>query len=374
MKAEIFVKRLKNQGFGPFSGVPCSVFKHLINYIEDTEDVQYYLASSEGEAMGLAGGFSLAGRLPVVLMQNDGYGNAINPLSSLQLLYGLPCLLLISWRGEPGKKDAPQHSVMGKTIQSLLSIFGIGHEVIENGDSSLQEAIKTAKETMSSTSTPYALLIRRGYFEEYLVRQEDGESALETREPYLKCLENLISEKDVLIGVTGFSGRELNSLFKHEGKFYMMGSMGCATSIGLALAKEYPDRKVFVLDGDGALLMKMGTLSTVGYYAPKNLIHICFDNNSYESTGGQKTASSNVDLTKVASACGYSYAKSVNDVNDFKRILMAAVDMNGPHFIHARIRTGTIEGLPRPAVTPEDMKRTMTSFLNSDSITITKEP
>ena len=373
MKAESFVKHLKSQGFGPFSGIPCSVFKHLINYIEHTEDSQYCLASSEGEAMALAGGFSLAGRLPVVLMQNDGYGNAVNPLSSLQLLYGLPCLLLISWRGEPGKKDAPQHTVMGKTIQSLLSIFGIGHEVIENGDRSLQKAIKTAKETMSSTSIPYALLIRKGYFEEYLIRKEEEETALETREPYLKCLENLISGKDVVIGATGFSGRELNSLFKHEGKFYMMGSMGCAASIGLGLAKEYPDRRVFVLDGDGALLMKMGTLSTVGYYAPKNLIHICFDNNCYESTGGQKTAATNIDFARIAGACGYSYAKSINNLNDFKGALMTTVNMDGPHFIHTRIRPGTIDGLPRPAVTPEDMKRTMRSFLNSDRIKVTKE-
>lgn len=366
MKSVFFAKCLQSYGFGPFSGVPCSVFKHLINYIEESEEVRYYLASSEGEAMGLAGGFSLAGRLPIVLMQDDGYGNAVNPLSSLQLLYGLPCLLLISWRGEPGTKDAPQHTIMGKTIQNLFSIFGIEHQVIENGDSSLQEAIKTAKEAMSRTSRPYAFLIKKGYFEKYLTRQKDCESDLETRESYLKCLEKLISTKDVLLGATGFSGRELSSLLKHEGKFYMMGSMGCAASIGLGLAKECPDRNIIVLDGDGALLMKMGTLSTVGCYAPKNLIHICFDNNRYESTGGQKTASSNVDFPKAASACGYNHTDTVNDVENFKRIFNNMVKMDGPHFIHVRIKAGTVNNLPRSSATPEDMKRVLTSFLKKE--------
>jgi phosphonopyruvate decarboxylase len=316
--------------------------------------------------MGLAGGFSLAGRLPVVLMQNDGYGNAVNPLSSLQLLYKLPCLLLISWRGGPGRKDAPQHTVMGKTIQNFLSIFEIGYEILESGNIPLQKAIDRAKQFMMSTLMPYALLIRKGYFEDYVIRREEVGSGLETRGTYLNCLKTSIKKADVIIGSTGFSGRELNSLFDHKGKFYMMGSMGCAASIGLALAKENPERKVFVIDGDGALLMKMGTLSTIGYHVPGNLLHICFDNNQYESTGGQKTASSNVNIDKVASACGYSSAKSINTVNDFKKIISTILDENGPHFIHVRIKPGTIESLPRPAETAEEMKQSLISFLTSN--------
>lgn len=364
MKPGIFVDALIKNGFGPFMGVPCSIFKHLINYIEDTPKISYYLSSSEGEAMGLAGGFALSGGLPVVLMQSDGYGNAINPLSSLQLLYKLPCLLLISWRGEPGEKDAPQHFVMGRTLEDLLSIFDIPYKIIGNDPDDLHEAVGQAKNHVKQSSLPYAFVIRKGYFEGHEIKNKEKPSEHELRASYLKALNTLTKKEDVFIGTTGFSGREMQHLFDHEGKFYMMGSMGCASSIGMAIAKENPDRKIFVLDGDGALLMKMGTLSTIGYYAPENLIHICFDNKQYESTGGQKTASVRVNFSKVADSCGYNSGTKVESLEDFKNIINKILKIKGPHFIHVMIKPGTIDDLPRPEETPDEMKQTLMSFLS----------
>lgn len=366
MKPGIFVDTLIKNGFGPFMGVPCSIFNHLINYIEDTPTISYYLSSSEGEAMGLAGGFALSGRLPVVLMQSDGYGNAINPLSSLQLLYKLPCLLLISWRGEPGGKDAPQHFVMGHTFEDLLSIFDIPYKIIGNDPDDLHEAVGQAKNHVKQSSLPYAFVIRKGYFEGHEIKNEEKPSEHELRASYLKALNTLTKKEDVFIGTTGFSGREMQHLFDHEGKFYMMGSMGCASSIGMAIAKENPDRKIFVLDGDGALLMKMGTLSTIGHYAPENLIHICFDNKQYESTGGQKTASVEVNFSKVADSCGYNSGTKVESLEDFKNIVNKILKIKGPHFIHVMIKPGTIESLPRPVETAEEMKQSLISFLTSN--------
>ena len=159
MKPATFVDFLDNAGFSPFMGVPCSVFKHFLNYIGDTPQIRNYGCSSEGEAMGLAAGFSLSGKMPIVYMQNDGYGNAINPLSSLQLLYKLPALLLISWRAEPGLKDAPQHGLMGETILQFLDVFDIPYFVLDD-ISVLRDRIATAKAHCEKESTPFAFIIK----------------------------------------------------------------------------------------------------------------------------------------------------------------------------------------------------------------------
>lgn len=363
MKPEVFVKILYEAGFSPFVGIPCSVFKYPLNYIDDNAYAENYLCSSEGEAMGLAAGFSLSGRLPVVYMQNDGYGNALNPLSSLQLLYKLPALVLISWRAEPGKKDAPQHFIMGKTILKLLDIFDIPYIILEDEITALKDSVKKAKEVCKSSSIPFAFIIKKGYFEKYERVISLSDNNLSERIEYIKLISENVSDNDVLLGATGFSGRELYQCVNHKGKFYMMGSMGCLGGIGLAIAKEYPERDVYVLDGDGALLMKMGTLSTIGYYQPKNLIHICFNNNEYESTGGQPDASNTVDFVKIAEGCGYKSVSDISKIKDFQEILKNIKSYKKPHFIHIKISHGTIDNLERPSDSPEVMKKSLMEFL-----------
>ncbi|MBF0194387.1 MAG: phosphonopyruvate decarboxylase [Magnetococcales bacterium] len=364
MKPEKFLLDLEQAGFGPYMGVPCSLFKHLINYIEDSNSYQYFAASSEGEAMGLAGGFALSTKMPVVLMQNDGYGNAVNPLSSLQMLYGLPCLLLVSWRGEPGKKDAPQHELMGETLLDFFKIFKIPYKILDPDMDDFFNIIQEAKNHLKTTKTPYGLVIKKGYFTEYLQKEKQViNNSFEIRGPYLQALNKLKTDNDLFIGTTGFSGREMHVLLDHNGKFYMMGSMGCAPSIGLGVALDNPDKKVFVIDGDGALLMKMGSLATVGNYGPKNLIHICFDNSQYESTGGQKTSAHVVDFSIVAAACGYLSTSNIDNIADFIMQIEKCLTANGPHFIHIKIGAGTLPNLPRPQESAQEMRDNFINFL-----------
>jgi len=366
MKVERFVKILREAGFSPFMGVPCSVFKFLLSYIDDSEEAENYLCSSEGEAMGLAGGFTLSGKVPIVYMQNDGYGNAINPLSSLQLLYKLPALLLISWRAEPGKKDAPQHFIMGKTILQLLNVFEIPYIILKDDIANLGNSVMQAKDYCKNNAKPFAFIIKKGYFEKYKEYKERGSqttNVLNRRIEYMRVLANNASDNDILLGATGFCGRELYQCVKHKGKFYMMGSMGCLVAIGLGIAKENPDKNIFVLDGDGALLMKMGTLSTIGYYQPKNLIHICFDNNKYESTGEQPTTSITTNFAKIAKACGYKSISSITKVGDFQKILKDIKQCENPYFIHIKVKSGTVEGLKRPSDSPGDMRNNLMELL-----------
>jgi phosphonopyruvate decarboxylase len=360
MKAQRFIEILQKNDFSPIIGVPCSVFKNVLNYINDNQEIKHYICSSEGEAMGLAAGFAMSEKVPVVYMQNDGYGNVINPLSSLQLMNKLPALLMISWRAEPGTKDAPQHKIMGETILELLTIFKIPYKIID--DENTEESVRTAKDFCKEKSMPFALIVKKGVFEKYENKSIEKDEYCNRLE-YLKILSKRIDKKDVLLGTTGFSGRELYETVDHKGKFYMMGSMGCLASIGLGIAESHPKRNVYVLDGDGALLMKMGTLSTVGFYEPKNLIHICFDNNKYESTGGQGTTSETTNYSQVARACGYKTIHNVKTPEEFIRITDNINEFKNPHFIHIRISTGTADDLPRPSATPEEMRDKIVDFL-----------
>ncbi len=363
MDPKNFVDEIIKKGFNPFMGVPCSVFTSLLNYINDSANTENYICTSEGEAMGLAGGFALSGKYPVVYMQNDGYGNAVNPLSSLQLLYDLPALLLISWRGFPGKKDAPQHMLMGKTIVEFLEIFKIPYKILSETDEDLREILNEASEYCKKESKPFALIVKKGYFSEYLSERTDKKNLLPIRIEYLNALKSELKKDDILLGTTGFTGRELYQSIEHPGKFYMTGSMGCLASLGLGIATENRGKRIFLLDGDGAVLMKMGSLATIGHYSPKNFIHICFDNSAYESTGSQPTVSSGTDLCKVAEASGYKYTLTVTGIEQFKEIVKSIDKLEKPMFLRVMIRPGTINGLQRPSDTPLQMKEKFRDFI-----------
>jgi phosphonopyruvate decarboxylase len=364
MNAADFIRSLRAASFSPFMGVPCSVFSTLINRLSTSAENEHYICTSEGEAMGLAGGFALTGRLPVVYMQNDGFGNAVNPLSSLQMLYRLPALLLISWRGEPGQKDAPQHRVMGGVLRGLLEQFQVPYLILENEDATLGQALERAREHCRATATPFAFIIRKNFFapEEFPPSSVDEKFA--PRLAYVKLLAEAAGPRDILLGATGFSGRELQQYTDHPGRFYMMGSMGCLPALGLGLASQQPDRTVFVLDGDGALLMKLGSLATLGHYRPKNFVHILFDNHAYESTGGQASVAEGTDFCAVACACGYPAQERVTTPAQFQALMSQLPTARKPLFIHVRIRSGTPAGLPRPEQPPEQMRDALMTFLD----------
>ncbi len=352
IQLENFVSSLKENNFGPVMGVPCSVFKDFLNYIIDNKSFEHYVCSSEGESMGVAAGFSLGGRLPVIYMQNDGYGNAVNPLSSLQLMYELPALMLISWRGEPGKKDAYQHLLMGKTLTRLLELFEIPYDILD--EENFVESVSKAADYVNINKKPYALIVKKGLFEKYKV--EADKKVFPLRSDYLMKLAEFAEKSDIFLGTTGFTGRELHQIVDVKSKFYMMGSMGCLPAIGLGLSRCFEQKRVFVLDGDGALLMKMGSLSTIGFYKPQNLIHICFDNNKYESTGCQPTTASTTDFKAAAAACGYPESVYVETLKDFGEILSTLSSMEKPVFMHVKTSAGSIDDLKRPSETPVEMR------------------
>lgn len=375
IEADSFLKPAIEAGFDFYTGVPCSFLTPIINRVISDTGLDYVAAASEGEAVAIAAGAWLAGRGTVVMCQNSGLGNAVNPLTSLNYPFRIPTLLIVTWRGGPGIEDEPQHQLMGPITPSLLDVIQVPHHSFPSSDNDVPSALATAQEYMADKELPFAMIMEKG-----AVRDDGIEVAVpDLPAPGVKqdlnsgapppgrvaAMERLLAavpDSAALIATTGFTGRELYTVSDRPQHLYQVGSMGCAAGMGLGVAVN-ADRPVVVLDGDGAALMKMGTLGTIGAYRPKNLIHIVFDNGAYESTGGQPTVSPSVDFAGVAIACGYPSAFSCDDLTGFETAVKGALATDGPHLIHIKVARGTIEGLGRPKVDPADVARRFKDFL-----------
>ena len=365
-----FYEILKNHRFTFFSGVPDSTFKDWMNYLADSKDLINVVAVNECEAVALCTGHYLAsGDIGVVYMQNSGLGKTVNPITSLADpdVYGIPLLLLIGWRGEPGKKDEPQHKKMGRIMQSLLDTLEIPHEFLPTGLDDAEKVVRNAKQYLSDKKTPYALIVRKGTFHPY-----DAKTSRElfelTREDAIKTIVDTFNGTEAVVSTTGKTSRELFEYREalksgHKNDFYTVGSMGCASSIALGISLEKKERQVYIFDGDGAALMQMGSIATIGHYKPENLRHIIFDNNAHDSTGGQPTVSDTVEFRKIALACGYECAVVVESRARLLDELTELRKARGPSMIVVKTRKGSRKTLGRPTKTPEENKNAFMAFL-----------
>ncbi len=363
-----------DHGFNFYTGVPCSLLTPFINHVIDDEKLHYVMAANEGEAVSIAAGAKLGGRGSVAIMQNSGLGNAVNPLTSLHAIFKIPILLIITWRGEPNKTDEPQHRLMGNITLELLELMNINWAYFPSDEKDIDVVLKKAVASMQENNMPFALVMKKGSVEpcqlnsrpkakffNRITHTQNTALPLYTRQQVLQCVQKNASANSLLIATTGYTGRELNALADHINQFYMVGSMGCASSLGLGLALAQPRKKIIVLDGDGALLMRMGALSTIGYERPTNLVHIVLDNQCHESTGGQFTVSDSVDFCSIAAACGYERIVSSIHLETVKTAVMERPKQLS--FIHIRTKVGVPENLPRPNVTPEQVATRLSQYL-----------
>jgi phosphonopyruvate decarboxylase len=377
VQAKRFLDEAHRRGFDFYTGVPCSFLTPLINRVISDRGTRYVGAASEGEAVGIASGAWLAGRSTVVMCQNSGLGNTINPLTSLNWPFRIPTLLLVTLRGEPGLNDEPQHELMGQITARLLDDIRVANAPFPEADDAVGPALDAAVASMEERKLPFGFIVRKG-----TVANETLDEAPVTTHPdgdyrdrrdgsgrpkRYAALESIVAgapEAAALIATTGFCGRELYMIDDRPQHLYQVGSMGCASAMGLGVALNV-DRPVVVLDGDGAALMKLGSLATVGAQAPGNLIHILLDNGVHESTGGQATVSPGVDFARVALACGYRSAAACDSLKGLDAALADALAQTGPHMIHMRLEPGTVDNLVRPSVKPPDVARRFRAFLTS---------
>jgi len=370
IEASQFVGSAKGLGFDFWAGVPCSFLTPFINYTIGDSELTYISSANEGDAVAVATGAALGGHRSVAMMQNSGLGNAVSPLTSLNQVFRIPVLLIITLRGEPGKPDEPQHELMGQITLELLETMRIPWSWFPDREEDVENTLQTAISHMDSSGRPYALIMKKGMVAPYSLGQTPGfeKPAIEhdsnsnisggqapSRHDVLRelvaCTD--ISET-VLIASTGFSGRELYAIDDRPNQLYMVGSMGCAASLGLGLSMVRPDKKIIVIDGDGAALMRLGNMATVGAYAGNNYYHLLLDNHVHESTGGQGTVSSTVNFPAVAAACGY---QSIFQTAVSSREIDSFLQAKAPAFKHIETRQGVPEVLPRPSVKPASVAR-----------------
>lgn len=375
IEAHAFLTPARERGYDFYTGVPCSFLTPFINAAISEPSLSYVAATSEGEAVAIASGAWLAGRKTVVMCQNSGLGNAVNPLTSLNHPFRIPTLLITTLRGAPGLADEPQHELMGRITHNMLDVMELEHSSFPTEDSQIEDCLNTAATHMDATRRPYALTMSKGSVADYPAPTEritppppgrvhsfaDGTqipSRMETLEQILAT----VPDSAALIATTGKCGRELFTLSDREQHLYQVGSMGCAAAMGLGVALNTP-RKTIVIDGDGALMMKMGSLATIGAYAPENLVHIVLDNGTYDSTGGQPTTSPGVDFASAATACGYAHGYQTNSLTGFAEALSLSLASPGPHLVHMKIMPGSAKNLGRPTIKPADVALRFQKFL-----------
>ncbi|WP_419727980.1 phosphonopyruvate decarboxylase [Lichenicola sp.] len=382
IQAQTFIDAAAARGLDFYSGVPCSFLTPMINRVITAggsgggSGLDYVGAASEGEAVAIASGAWLGGRGGVVMCQNSGLGNCINPLTSLNVPFRIPLLLITTWRGQPGRPDEPQHVLMGQITQSMLDLCGVPNLPFPSDPAAIGPALDAALVRFDTDSLPFGLVMEQGSVAEESLDETPRSlppagtrtdlrhhGDCPTRVALLERLLALLPEEAAVIATTGKSGRELFTLSDRPQHLYQVGSMGGASGMALGVALTVPERPIVVLDGDGAALMKLGSLATIGARQPRNLIHVLLDNGVHDSTGGQSTVSASVDFAAVALACGYRSAISVDDVAGFDLALRQALEDGGPVLLHARIKPGSMAVLGRPTVAPHDVARRFREFV-----------
>lgn len=370
---ELFIETLRANGVNFFAGVPDSLLKNVCAYITDNSDSAHnIIAANEGAAVGIAAGHYLAtGEVPVVYMQNSGIGNAVNPLMSLtdEKVYSIPVLLIIGWRGEPGVHDEPQHVKQGEVTLPLLDAMQIPYTILPDEDTETLTAVQTTINDCKKQSKPYAIVIRKNTFGKYKLQKEAVNDYPLSREEALTQLVKALDSGSMIVSTTGKLSRELFELREtlcqgHGNDFLTVGSMGHSSSIALGIALEKPDRKIFCFDGDGAFFMHMGAITNIGALAPKNFVHVVFNNGAHESVGGQPTLGFAVDICAVARACGYKEAITVSTSEEFDVLPKCINSLEGPVLIELRVRIDSRENLGRPTTTPIENKNAFMSNLN----------
>lgn len=342
-----FITHLEEKGYHFYTGVPCSYFDSVIRTLQSRGKSSYFIAPNEGSALALASGAFLGGQLPVLMIQNSGLGNLINPLTSLSMIYQIPVLIFVSGRAY-GIPDEPQHEIIGRTMGKLLDSIGILHWDLPTEEGNLAGSLDQGIGAANQNKSPVVFFVRKNTFTPWPQKTNASQPNYPmTRIDAIRTICEFISKDDLVLSTTGKISRELFLVGDRSGNFYMQGSMGHVSSVALGAALSQPHRRVIVLDGDGAFMMHMGAAPMVGHYKPQKLIHIVLDNESYETTGDQDTISSNVDFEGIAKASGYLEAHNVTEPDQLRQALPKLFKRQGPILLRIKINRTETKSVPR---------------------------
>lgn len=374
IRPSYFYDLLMKNGTDFFAGVPDSLLKNFCAYVTDNAPAEKHIISAnEGSATALATGYHLAtGKIPMIYMQNSGEGNMVNPLLSIADpdVYSIPMLIVIGWRGEPGVHDEPQHVKQGKVTCELLDAMKVPYEVLSENEADLPAQFEKAYSYIRENNAQYAFVIRKGTFDDYKLVNNIPVDGKMSREEVIEKIMLSADESTAFVSTTGMASRELYELrdkhgMSHEKDFLTVGGMGHASQIALSIAMQKKDRQVYCIDGDGASIMQMGGMATIGTRAPSNMIHFVLNNGAHDSVGGQPTVGRQIDLCAIAAGCGYENVLKVETPEELDAALNDSESKSKLTFVEVLVTKGARKDLGRPKSTPKENKIALMSFLNS---------
>ena len=353
-----FYESAKGCDLDLFTGVPDSLLKDFCLYLSQcAAPNEHVVVANEGAAIALASGHYLSsGGIALVYMQNSGLGNAVNPLLSLTCsnVYQIPLIMLIGWRGETGTNDEPQHLAQGRLTLPLLETLGIPQRLLPPDTTEAVECLEESVSMARSLSAPVAIVVRKDTFVGISDKAVISNGYEMSREKAISVIVENLDERDALVSTTGkisrelYECRELRNGAGSEQDFLAVGSMGHASQIALGVALVQPERRVYCLDGDGALIMHMGSLAIIGSRAPRNFVHVVLNNGCHESVGGQPTAGFDIDIAQIAKACGYRTTISAKSLAELRTSLKSVINEEGPCLLEVRVSGESRKELGRP--------------------------
>ena len=357
-----FIAYLNDININFFCGVPDSQLSPFCDYLE--ENCQSIIAANEGNAVAIASGYNLStGNYPVVFLQNSGLGNIVNPVTSLthEKVYSIPIVYVIGWRGQPRVHDEPQHKKQGEITLDLLKLLDINHFVI-NEDTSFKD-LKSVFENnfldKLSNGNSVAIVVSKGAFKDYKIDKSNDNTL--TREEAIQTVTGFLNDGDMIVSTTGKSSRELFEYREaqnqgHGNDFLTVGSMGHSSSIALGVALNTPNKKIFCFDGDGAILMHMGSLALIGSKKPENFYHVMFNNSAHESVGGLPTIMADIHISELVKSCGYNEVFNASNIDELNDVLPKFVESTGPVFLNIDVDISSRKDLGTPTTTPIENK------------------
>lgn len=374
IKPEDFCLSLSELGIDYYAGVPDSLLKDICSYVDDKlPKVNHTITANEGSAIGLGIGYYLSTqKIPLIYMQNSGLGNATNPLLSLadSKVYSIPLMLMIGWRGQPNSTDEPQHIKQGSITKDLLEVMEIPFKIFskDTNQASIKKDLLELRNFSLSNGAPSAILVEKGTFSSYQGVSDEKESNLMTRRKFLEYFTDKVEEDTIIVSTTGVTSRELLDVRNQKnqntaGDFLTVGGMGHASQIALGIAIQKKEKRVICLDGDGSLLMHMGSLASIADSGCENYIYILLNNGVHDSVGGQAVSAKNINFPDIAKAAGFNKVYSINNTDDLNKI-DSMLKKDGPLFLEMLIKPGFQENLIRPSKTPLENKKAFIDFIN----------
>ena len=372
IRPSYFYDLLIKNGTDFFAGVPDSLLKNFCAYVtDDAPSEKHIISANEGSATALACGYHMAtGKIPMIYMQNSGEGNMVNPMLSLadRDVYSIPMLIVIGWRGEPGVHDEPQHVKQGKVTCDLLDAMKIPYEVLSENEAELPGQFEKAYKYIKENNAQYAFVIRKNTFDEYKLVNNIPVEGKMSREEAIEKIMLSADDKTAFVSTTGMASRELYELRDkhnqaHDRDFLTVGGMGHCSQIALAIAMNKADRQVYCIDGDGASIMQMGGMATIGTRNPSNMVHFVMNNGAHDSVGGQPTVGRQIDLCAIAAGCGYENVVKVETPEELDAVLHDDETKSKLTFVEVLVTKGARKDLGRPKSTPVQNKEALMEFL-----------